>query len=115
MAGAGWANQFARTAGWGYTWNMENMLSRNVDEIPEASRRSLESLLGRQLEENQRVFIMVLGPAGAPSEATRRSAAVGLRDIIAMAERHMIAEGVSEEEADAAVTEAMEHVRRRAV
>lgn len=94
---------------------MENMLSRNVDEIPEASRRSLESLLGRQLQEHQRVFIMVLDPAGAPSDATRREAAVGLRDIIAMAERHADAQGITEDEADAAVTEAMEHVRRRAV
>ena len=91
------------------------MLSRNVDEIPEASRRSLENLLGRELQEHQRVFIMVLDPAAAPNEAARRSAAVGLRDIIAQAGRHADANGMSEDEVDAAVTEAMEHVRRRAV
>lgn len=94
---------------------MENILSRNVDEIPEASRRSLESLLGGELLGHQRVFIMVLDPADTPSEAKQCSAATGLRDIIAKAERHAGANGVSEGEADAAVIEAMEHVRRRAV
>ncbi len=91
------------------------MLSRNVTEIPEASRRSLEDLLGRQLLANQRVFIMVLDPSAVPDEAQRTSAAAGLREIIAAAQAHADQAGVSDEEIDAAVEEAMGHVRRRQV
>ena len=94
---------------------MENPLSRNVEDIPEASRRSLEGLLGRELQQDQRVVILVLDPAAAPSGESRRNAAQGLREIIARAERHAAGTGVSEAEADAAVEEAMAHVRRRAI
>lgn len=89
------------------------MLSRNVGEIPEASRRSLEDLLGRRLQENQRVFIMVFDPTKVPSDEQRAGAAAGLREIIGEAERHAAAAGVSDAEIDAAVEEAMSDVRRR--
>jgi len=92
---------------------MENMLSRNVTEIPEASRRSLEDLLGQQLRADQRVFIMVLDSPSVPDEEQRGSAAAGLRKIIAAAQSHADRAGVSDEELDASVDEAMAHVRRR--
>jgi hypothetical protein len=98
----------------GYINGMENMVSRNVNDIPEASRRSLESLLGYPLQGNQRVFIMVLDPASPPSDESRRSVAQGLRAIIDRAQRHADSSGFSDQEADAAVEEAMEHIRRRA-
>lgn len=94
---------------------METMISRYVDDIPEAGRRSLEALLGRELRGNQQVFIMLVDPSPVPSDLSRRSAAAGLREIMSIAGRHAGAEGVSENDVDAAVTAAMEHVRRRAV
>ncbi|HEX4070558.1 MAG TPA: hypothetical protein VHX68_05295 [Planctomycetaceae bacterium] len=94
---------------------MENMLSRNVTEIPESSRRSLEDLLGRQLLANQRVLIMVLDPSAAPDKEQRACAAAGLREISAAAQAHADQAGVSDGEIDAAVEEAMGHVRRRQV
>jgi hypothetical protein len=94
---------------------MSHVFSRNVDEIPEANRRSLETLLGQELHQSQRVFIMLFDPACTPSEATRRSAAVGLSEIIERAGRFAEAKGVSEDDVDTAVTEAIEHVRRRAI
>jgi len=90
------------------------MISRSVDDIPEASRRSLESLLGCPLQGNQRVFIMVLDPASAPSDESRQFAAQGLRAIINRAQRYADSSGILNEEADAAVEEAMKHIRRRA-
>jgi hypothetical protein len=94
---------------------METMISRHVDEIPEASRRSLEAILGRELHGNQQVFIMLFDLPSIPSDLSRRSAAAGLQEIMSKAGRHAEAEGVSETDVDAAVTEAMEHVRSRAV
>lgn len=94
---------------------MDTMISRAVDEIPEASRHSLEALLGRELHGHQQVFIMVVDPAPCPSDISREAAAAGLRAIMSRAGGHAELEGVSETEIDAAVAEAMEHVRRRAV
>jgi hypothetical protein len=94
---------------------MSYLLSPNVEDIPEASRRSLEIFLGRELHENQRVFIMLSDPPGVPSEATRHSAALALCAIIERAGRHTNAKVGSEDDIDAAAIEAMDHVRRRAV
>jgi hypothetical protein len=55
----------------------------------------------------------VLDPSDARIGAARIEAAHGLREIIALAERHANDQGVSEAEADAAVEEAMAQVRRR--
>ncbi|MBS0208976.1 MAG: hypothetical protein JSS27_08495 [Planctomycetes bacterium] len=91
------------------------MLSRNVAEIPEANRRSLEDLLGKELTPNQRVFIMVLDSSAASDEGQRASAAAGLREIIASAQAHANRIGATDDEIDAAVDEAMAHVRRHQV
>jgi hypothetical protein len=96
-----------------YNSDMENMLSCNVTDIPEASRRSLEDLLGRQLHANQRVCILVIDSSAVPNADQRASATAGLRELITIAQSHADQTGVSEEEIDAAVNEAMGHVRRR--
>lgn len=96
-----------------YNGDMENILSRNVTEIPEANRRSLEDLLGRQLHEHQQVFIMVLDASLAPDVVQRAAAAAGLREIIAEAEAHADRVGASDAEIDAAVEAAMTHARQR--
>jgi hypothetical protein len=92
---------------------METILSRSVGEISAAQRQSLENLLGHPLQQNQRVFIMVLDPTNVPSCDQRGEAARGLREIISLAERHANEHGISEAEVDAAVDETMDHVRRR--
>ena len=96
-----------------YTTSMEAMVTRNVNEISPPARRTLEDLLGRQLEANQQVFLMVLSPSHKPDAETRRQAAESIRRTLSQVDRHVAAHGISGEQVDAAVDEAMEHVRPR--
>jgi hypothetical protein len=59
------------------------------------------------------VIIMALDAAGVRGESARQNADAGLRELIAQAEKHATAADITEAEADTAVEEAMEYVRRR--
>jgi hypothetical protein len=93
---------------------MEAMISKIVGEIPVTAKRGLEDLLGRVLQPDQRVLVVVLSPSKSPEELVRREAVDGLRQLIASAQRHADEKGVTDDEIDSAVEEAMAHVRRRA-
>ncbi|HUY35117.1 MAG TPA: hypothetical protein VMV69_20375 [Pirellulales bacterium] len=84
-----------------------------VTELPDNDKRWLEGLLGQSLECGQQVAIVVIKPDVVPDEATRRRAAAAINQVIAKAERNANAQGVSDEEIDAAIEEAMRHVRPR--
>lgn len=107
---------FRAAAGRWYTAAMEPtpVVVERVQDLPADGRQILEGLIGRPLADDQQVFIMVLSPGSAPDEEARRRAREGLeatfRRTAAYAERH----GISEAEIDAAIDEAMAHVRRRA-
>jgi hypothetical protein len=92
---------------------MSEMISFPVRDIPEPDRRSLENLFGHPLEADQQVFVMVCSAGQVPDEGTRRAAAERIRRTLADADRHRVANGVAEDELDAAIDEAMEHVRPR--
>jgi hypothetical protein len=92
---------------------METIVAKTVGEISDSARRSLEDLLGQQLQPEQRVLAMVIAPGATPDESVRREALIGLRQIIASAQQNADANGVSDEEIDAAVEEAMAHVSDR--
>ena len=87
--------------------------TRSVDELPEPALRTLENLLGRQLLAHQRVFLAVLPPTDRPDDESRRKGAQGLRELIAQAQQHADAQGVTDSEIDEAVGEAMAQVRHR--
>jgi hypothetical protein len=91
---------------------MDSVAVRNVNQLPNDEKRSLESLVGRQLEDNQQVFIMAFTPGLAPSAENRKKAMAGLTQTWAKVEQHMKQHGVTEEEFDAAVDEAVGHVRQ---
>jgi hypothetical protein len=93
---------------------MDTVVSRSVLDLPAQQRTTLEQLIGRPLAAEQQVLIMIVDPPAIPSEAARERAAVGIRKIIAEAQAHADAHHVTDDEADAAVEEAMAHVRRRA-
>ncbi|HEV2971254.1 MAG TPA: hypothetical protein VGY55_14865 [Pirellulales bacterium] len=90
------------------------MIAKTVSEISETARRSLEGLLGRQLQPEQRVLVMLLSPSETPDDSVGREPLIGLRQVIASAQRNADAKGVSDEEIGAAVEEAMAHFRGRA-
>ncbi len=90
---------------------MESFI-RNVDEIEGDLRRWVESGLGQRLRQNQRVMVTVLNVGVEPDEETRRQALEELRGLRAEAAANIKAQGVSPEEVDALVDEAIAYVRR---
>ena len=92
---------------------MEQVTLNNVSDIQADKRLWLEGLLGQQLRENQQVFIMVFTPGAVPDEVTRRAATARIERTLDAAERHAVERGITAEDADEAVAEAMEHIRSR--
>jgi hypothetical protein len=92
---------------------MSEMISLPVNEIPEPERRSLENLLGHALEASQQIFVMVCSAGQVADEDTRRSAVERIRATLASVDRHRAGKRIPDDEVDAAVDEAMGHVRPR--
>lgn len=92
---------------------MSNIVSRNVDDLPAASREGIEQILGAPLKPHERVYIVVDAPPAGPAEPIRLQAATRIRDIIAAAQANADAQGASSEDFDSAVDEAMQHIRPR--
>jgi hypothetical protein len=91
---------------------MESII-RNVKDIASNERQWLESALKQHLEDNQRVLIMVLSPGVQADEAVREKAMADLKDISRKGAANREAQGVSVEEADRILDEAIEHARKR--
>lgn len=89
----------------------EPVAVQSVKDIQASGKRWLEDVLGRHLENNQQVFIMVFTPGVVPSDERRREALAGLEKTWERVEKHMKDRGNTADEFDAAVDEAMEHVR----
>lgn len=98
-----------------YNAGMEHELLtvQKVNDLQDNGKRWLENVLGEHLTENQQVFIMVFTPGLQPDEASRRQALASVKQTVSTVEKNLSAAGVSDEEFDAAVDEAMEDVRRR--
>jgi hypothetical protein len=92
---------------------MESMIDRNVNDMPAAERQVIEALLGRSLDADQQVFIMAYTPNAAPSKAVRDAARTSLQQTFAKIDEYAMARGISPEEADAALDEAMQQIRPR--
>lgn len=93
--------------------SMERTVTCNVADISPPDRQSLEGILGGPLAANQQVLIVAYTPGVEPDEATRNQALDEINAMIAAADARAKALGISAEEADAAVEEAMREIRRR--
>ena len=91
---------------------MESFI-RSANEIEGDLRQWVETGLGQQLRQNQRVMVTVLNVGIEPDEETRREAREELRGIRAEAAANIKAQGISLAEVDAVVDEALTHVRQR--
>jgi len=89
------------------------MTTRNVVDLPANDRAALENLLGGPLSTDQTVFILATASGAAPDEATRSAARVRLQKTLSQTASRAAALGISAEEADAAIDEAMTHIRAR--
>jgi hypothetical protein len=85
---------------------------RNVGDLAEAERRSLEHLVGQPLASDQEVFVMVYTPGTAPDEKTRAEARERLMQSLDEVRADLQRRGVSAHEVDAAIEEAMNAIRR---
>jgi hypothetical protein len=88
---------------------MDAITTRNVGDIPADQRSALEHLLGGPLADNQQVFVGAFVP-GAADPAARAAARDRLQSAFAARASN---EGVTAQEADDAVDEAMRHIRSR--
>lgn len=89
----------------------ESIAVRKVTDLNAATRRWVESLFGRRLDEQEEVAVMVFPARAAPSQAARRKAAARMDRLLDKAARAM--KDVPDQEFEAAVDEAMEHARQR--
>ena len=92
---------------------MESATSRNVNDLPPPERETLEGMLGQHLDPGQRVFVMTYTPNAVPDSPIREAARAGLQRTFDKVDQYAAAQGVTPEEAEAAVEEAREHVRPR--
>ena len=92
---------------------MSEMISLPVNDIPEPDRRSLENLLGQPLEADQEVCVMVFSAAKMADRATQRAAVENIRRTFDKIDRYRETQGIADQEVDAAVDEAMDHIRPR--
>ena len=90
---------------------MESIV-RNVKDIAMDERRHLEQALGRQLVENEQVMILVVDLDIEPDAEVRRTALAEASEIARRGRAHAVAQGATSAEADAAIEEAIEQVRR---
>jgi hypothetical protein len=88
-----------------------SLVVEDVKNLEANSKRFLEEILGGQLREDQQVFIMVLSPGTAPDAEARRQASLGLERVFQQTEAYARQHGVTDTEIDAAIKEAMAHVR----
>jgi hypothetical protein len=91
---------------------MESVI-RDVKSIESNERQVYESVLGHALRESQRVIIRVIElEGGDPGEADRRAALGRAVEIARQGRAAVEAQGITAKEADAAIDEAIENVRR---
>jgi hypothetical protein len=83
----------------------------SVKNLQAAGKDFLEGILGRKLEENQQVFIMVLSPGKEPDEAGRRQARAGLEETFRKTEVYAREHDITDAEVDDAIEEARKQVR----
>jgi hypothetical protein len=94
---------------------MENELVavQNVKDLQGTGKQWLEAVLGHHLKENQQVFVMVFTPGIEPDAAAKRKAIASIQRTWDRVDANLLDKGATGEDFDAAVDEAMEHIRRR--
>jgi hypothetical protein len=86
---------------------MQNGALRKVTDLSPDARHAMESLLGRPLRDDEAVAVNIYKPA--PTGAARAEASRRLRERIDKTARRV--QGFPEAEIDAAIDEAVDHVR----
>jgi hypothetical protein len=85
----------------------------NVDHINSDDRTSLERLLGGPLVRGQQVFICVYTPEFEPDSTQKANAAKVIESVTKKAQENIGKQQLTNGDVDAAVDEAIVHVRQR--
>lgn len=91
---------------------MDGVAVRDVKRLPSAEKRSLENIVGRPLGDDQQVFVLAFTPGAVPSAPAREEAMTGIAQTWKKVEENLGKHPTTEEEFDAAIDEAVKHVRR---
>ena len=90
---------------------MQNVSIQRASELPPHVKSAVEQLLGRPIAPNEQVTIAALPPQQVPASETR---AEFVRELEAYLDRRAEkVKDVPDEEIDAAIDEAVDHVRHR--
>jgi hypothetical protein len=90
---------------------MQNIAINLASSLSPSARAAIEGILGRTLNDDEHVSIHSLSPHAAPVGEARRAAAVRLTAALDAMDARALP--VSAEEFEAAVDEAMNHIRPR--
>ncbi len=90
---------------------MESII-RKVDDLNAEERRMYESVVGHALREDQRVIIHVVELGTEPDAPTRKAASQRAIEIARRGRASAADQGVTPEEADRVIDEAIHAVRR---
>jgi hypothetical protein len=88
-------------------------LAHNVKDMAPETRHGIEAVLGETLQDDQVVYLVVITPDAEPSDEKRAAAIADLHEICKQGTAHRESLGISVEEADEALEEAMEYMRFR--
>ena len=90
---------------------METISVHRANELGNAARSAVESLLGRKVADEEHVTVMAYPAHAAENEAGRK---VAVRDLVEdLDSMAASASHIPEEEMDALIEEAIQHVRRQ--
>jgi len=92
---------------------MEALTTRNVNDMPQGERATIEHLLGQPLSGDQTVFIMAFSSGMSGRMEERDAARKRLEERFQSQARRAQNEDVTGDEADAAIEEAMGQLRPR--
>ena len=90
---------------------MESVI-RDVKSLESDQRHLYEAAVGHALHENQGIILHVIELGAEPDQATRRAALSQAVEIARQGREAATAQGITEDEAGAAIDEAIQKVRR---
>jgi hypothetical protein len=90
---------------------MGTRISSNVSDLSEDQRKLLETLIGQPLSAEEVICWAVMRPGRTPAVADKARARAGMQELFAKADQHVADQGAAPAEFDAAVDEAVRHVR----
>ena len=85
----------------------------NVRNLQANRKELLEEMLGRELTENQQIFIMAFTPGRAPGPKDREDSLASLKETWKKVDEHMKENGITPDEFEWAVDEAVKQVREQ--